>query len=118
MNDIVKETLISNRVVVYSKTLLVHNNDDRITLKMFDDKKFHMTFRYDDDDKSSRYEAGPSDGGQSYTVSFINFKNGLGEGILEPFPFYIVDNVQHYLTVWIQTVNKTSRVVIINIIKD
>lgn len=40
MNDIVKETLISNRVVVYSKTLLVHNNDDRITLKMFDDKNF------------------------------------------------------------------------------
>ncbi|MBL5882584.1 DUF6864 domain-containing function [Lelliottia aquatilis] len=116
--NVVKEITINNKIIVLTQTILVPNISSSINFKMIDDKFFYIRFKNDSKNKTSRYEGNPSDDGQSYTLSFINFNNSLGEGFFEPFDFYNVDGLQYYINVWVQSVNENNRIITFNIVRD
>ncbi|WP_345754782.1 DUF6864 domain-containing function [Citrobacter braakii] len=115
---IISNVKIGGKVVVNSNTYLLPANTTKMEVGLGENKKYVISFSYDSDDQSVRYNGSPNDAGGEYTLNLINFSNMFGEGIMEPFPFFIKNNIQHYLSLWVQTNGDKSRVVTITIMKD
>lgn len=115
---IVSHIKIGDKVVVNSNTYLLPANAMKMEIGLGENRKYVISFSYDSVDKSARYNGSPNNEVGEYTLNLINFSNVFGEGIMDPFPFFIKNNIQHYLSLWVQTNADKSRVVTITIMKD
>lgn len=116
--SLITNVKIGNRQLVYSASHLIPLDSQSVEFEFNDEKKLKITFKDDKEKKEVRYEGEASSDGQSYNIILTNFSNNLGEGLMEPIPFYTAENLQHYLMLWVQTNENKSRILEITITRD
>ncbi|MEQ0402262.1 DUF6864 domain-containing function [Klebsiella sp. JB_Kp033] len=117
-NGIIKEIKIGERTAVESTTILIPPQTTKVELHLDASKKIIIIFSYDHEDKTVRYTGSADESGAIYTMTLINFNNVLGEGIMEPFPFYKSNGIQYYISLLVMTNGDKSRSLIYTIVKD
>lgn len=113
--SLIHNVKIGDRDVVYSTQYFMPADSNKLEFDLGDNKKFVILFSYDSNEQSTRYIGTPEGG--MYVLKLINFSNVLGEGISEPIAFFKKNNVQYYITLWVETNTDKSRRINVTVTK-
>ncbi|HIF9174799.1 TPA: DUF6864 domain-containing function [Photobacterium damselae] len=97
--------IVNDRKLIESKQVLLSANDD-ISIGI-EDMTLKFVFENDNNEKGSSYRGNVE--GNTFTMSLINFKNSLGEGVLTPLEIGQLNGKRLLISFYVTTLSTQER---------
>lgn len=117
-NRFIERITVGQKELIFSDTIFVPNESDKISFTLLGGKKLTFSFEYNAKKNISYAEGKTSEDGNEYAITLFNYSNLFGEGF-SPMAFYSnSDGHQYYVSIFATTNENKSRLLTVSLYKD